>query len=767
MRVALLCDTSPAADRVGNEAIGVSSTGQLQSRNIDVIPICRGHHPGFGQQRAGDRILALEFPWMPEDRQRYLAEIRAVLAGDRRALPAGDKVFTIIDQLRGVDGLVIGGGELTSRSGWLLYERLATALIVAGQGKPVILTGQSIGPDLSVSDREVLAELLDLCSLVGLRDADSYWAANQLRPGHPAIFQTIDDAVSLDVDWAAPKANRIAVTLDEQPWPFPADDYLNVMTAVIDGLAERTGAAIEFIPHMADFDGGGLDQEVHQALADRCSHPATVFPIEAGTASAQRLAQCQWVLTTRLHAAVFGLLAGASVLPIGLDRCGLSRIDGALRNWGWAEGAVPFAALWDSQTGRESEVLSDLLDEIVAGAGSEREHLESIRDGRLGAAAQWWDRVAADLERHDESPKPLEPVATVRRFSANVRARTAGFGLTAPADVEPSAAIIMRTRDRAAMLDRAVQDVLAQTAADWQLVVINDAGPRDPVDEVLARYAHDLEGRLSVIHNPVSHGMEAASNLGLANSVSEFVVIHDDDDSWQPCFLQQTEAYLRAHRDEQAVTVSTDIVLERLVGADYVEYHRFGYWAELRGARLIDFMKVNRMVPISILYLRSVHDEIGLYNEQLPVVGDYEFYLRLLQQFRVGYIDRRLADWRQRPDSTGANSNSMFALGDAHRDCDLALRDAYLREWTAQNGIGLPMFIAKTVEREADGLSRRMTELMGEDPLLKEVDAKLELVLERLDLIEQQLRETGPDDATGKASSPRDTLRRIARRPGH
>lgn len=109
----------------------------------------------------------------------------------------------------------------------------------------------------------------------------------------------------------------------------------------------------------------------------------------------------------------------------------------------------------------------------------------------------------------------------------------------------------------------------------------------------------------------------------------------------------------------------------------------------------------------------------------------------------------------------------MFALGDAHRDCDLALRDAYLREWTAQNGIGLPMFIAKTVEREADGLSRRMTELMGEDPLLKEVDAKLELVLERLDLIEQQLRETGPDDATGKASSPRDTLRRIARRPGH
>lgn len=768
MRVALLCDTSQAADRLGNEAILASSAEQLQSRDIEVVPICRGHHRVSGRQPSDERILALEFPWLPADRQRYLAEIRAVLAGDRRALPAGDKVFTIIDQLRGVDALVIGGGgALNSRLGWLLYERLATALIVAGQGKPVILTGQSIGPDLSVSDREVLAELLDLCSLVGLRDADSYRAAKQLRPGHPAIFQTMDDAVLLDVDCTAPQANRIGVSLDAQQWPFPDDDYLNVMAAVIDGLAERTGAEVEFIPQSADSEGDGSDQEVHQAVARRCSRPVSVAPIEKGTASSQRLTRCQWVVTTRVHPVVLGLLAGAAVLPIGLDRRGLSRIDGALRNWGWADAAVPFAALWDPQTGRASETLPGLLDELVAAAGSERERSVSVRARRLEEAARWWDRVAAAVTRRDQSRKALDPVATVARFSANLQAKIASFGLTVPASAEPATAIIMRTRDRAVMLDRAVQDVLAQTAADWQLVVVNDAGTREPVEQVLARYAHDLEGRLSVIHNPVSHGMEAASNLGLANSVSEFVVIHDDDDSWQPCFLQQTEAHLRAHRDEQAVAVSTDVVLERLVGADYVEYHRFPYWAELRGARLIDFMKVNRMVPISVLYRREVHEQIGLYNEQLPVVGDYEFYLRLLQQLRVGYIDRGLADWRQRPDSTGASSNSMFALGDAHRDYDLALRDAYLREWTAQNGIGLPMFIAKTVEREADGLAQRMAELVGPDPLLKEVDAKLDLILERLDQIERQLAEPGSDDPGSKVVSARDALRKIARRPGH
>ncbi|MEA5120001.1 MAG: polysaccharide pyruvyl transferase family protein [Propionibacterium sp.] len=777
MHIALLCDTDQAVYHVGDEAIYASSAAQLQARGVAVVQVSRGHKFGPAGQRPDKSIRALEFPWLPEDRQRYLAEVRAVVAGDEDALDSNDKVFEVIDQLREVDALVIGGGgALNSRFGWLLYERLATALIVASQGKPVVLSGQSIGPDLSTTDREVLGELLDLCALVGVRDADSYRAAVDLRPDHPAIVQTIDDAVLLDVDWSMPKANRIGVTVAAESWPFEKADYLTVLAAVVDGLAERTGAEIECIPHMADPDDGGADELVHHDLAERLTNPALERRVELCEPSAQRLARCQWVVTTRFHPTVFGLLSAASVLPIGLNRYGLSRIDGALRNWGLHDGAVPFAALWDPQTGDASDALPNLLDEFVANADQERARLAAVRADRLSASARWWDRVVAvvtarpqgsegsESSRQAESSGALEPVATSARFSTGLWARLAGFGLTVPERDLSAIAIVMRTRDRAAMLDRAVQDVLAQTAADWQLVVVNDGGSREPVDRVLARYAHDLVGRLSVIHNPVSHGMEAASNLGIANSASAFVVIHDDDDCWQPCFLQQTRAHLQSHPDEQAVTVYTDIVLEKLVGNDYVEYHRFPYWADLHGARLIDFMKVNRMVPISVFYRRDVHETIGLYDEHLRVLGDYEFYLRLLQECRVGYIDRPLADWRQRPDSTGVIGNSMFTQVDAHRDADLALRNTYFREWTSHNGIGLPMFIATTAGREAGQLSSELTAqvaqitarfdrldaaVFGEDSRLgqldeqlAELDTKVDLMLERVEQLQRQLRET-------------------------
>lgn len=108
MRVALLCDIDQAVYHVGDEAIFAASSNQLQARGVEVTPVSRGHKYGPGGEPPTEAIRALEFPWMPEDRQRYLAEIRAVLDGEQKALPADDKVFEVLEQLRGVDGLVIG-----------------------------------------------------------------------------------------------------------------------------------------------------------------------------------------------------------------------------------------------------------------------------------------------------------------------------------------------------------------------------------------------------------------------------------------------------------------------------------------------------------------------------------------------------------------------------------------------------------------------------------------------------------------------------------
>lgn len=712
MRAALLCDVDQSVYHVGDEAIARAATEALSSRGIDVIPISRREKHG-PEHRAPERsIPALTVPWPVPDRARYLREIRAVLAGDAGALPPEDKLFGIIEDLRDVDVLVIGGGgSLNSRFGWLLTERLATALVARSVGARVVLSGQSLGPDLSAADAELLGELLDLCELVGVRDPDSLALARRLRPAHPALHAMVDDAIGLGALDPAPESaeDLISVTIGSDTDAFPDHDVERVMAAAIDGLARRTGARIELVPHMADPDTGGSDLAMHARIAELLESPAQVVPLERDELAAARAARAAYVLTTRFHPVIFGLLGGARILPIRMNRYGRSRMDGALRNAGAADGVIPLAALWDPAAQGPSALLDPVLDALVAAPAPDPARAAELR----ALSRAWWDHLVAVLERRAEpgerpTAEPPGPGAGAELWPAEVTAALAPYrAAVETAPVTPAVSIIMRTKDRALLLERAIQDVLAQTRSDWELVVVNDGGDPAPVDAILAAHATELAGRARALHHERSLGMEAASNAGLGASGAPLVAVHDDDDTWGATFLQQTIAHLEQHPEQAGVAVRTEIVHEHLTDGDVAEDERFALWPRMRSLRLEDFLAINRIVPISLLYRRAVHEEVGGYREDLPVLGDYDFHLRLLQRHELGFLDLPLAQWRLRPRADGDAGNSMFVAAGEHDHYDGVLREELFRPWAREHGIGLPMVIARMVREQTDrGIER-------------------------------------------------------------
>ena len=190
VRVAIQGDIGQQVYHVGDEAMVHAAVEQLKRRGIcSVVLLTRDPaqtRVHFGAEL--DAAPTLVFPWPPVDRERYLGEIKAVLAGDTGVLPPHDQVFGVIETLRQVDALFIaGGGNMNSRYGWLLYERAAMAHIAARLGKRVVIGGQTLGPELSETDRDTLAELLRLGSLVGLREDHSLRLARDLVPGHAGL----------------------------------------------------------------------------------------------------------------------------------------------------------------------------------------------------------------------------------------------------------------------------------------------------------------------------------------------------------------------------------------------------------------------------------------------------------------------------------------------------------------------------------------------------------------------------------------------------
>jgi hypothetical protein len=275
-----------------------------------------------------------------------------------------------------------------------------------------------------------------------------------------------------------------------------------------------------------------------------------------------------------------------------------------------------------------------------------------------------------------------------------------------------SVAIVLRTKNRPLFLRRALGSIFAQTFSDFVVVVVNDAGEQPPVDAVVKEYADRANGRIRVVHNAHSKGREAAMNAGVSASESTYLTIHDDDDTWAPTFLDQSVRHL-ANSADHAVAVRTEVVYEHVDGDEITVDRREILASDLFQISLAEMLRHNYAPPISLLYRREVHDAVGLYDETLPVLADWEFNLRLLSRFTVGFIDGPpLAFWHQRPASVGDEGNSVVTAQQDHARCEIEIRDRYLRGDLERNAhLGTLLYLTEMLSRGNSQLSEAAAHL--------------------------------------------------------
>ncbi|PKY11616.1 hypothetical protein B1757_03510, partial [Acidithiobacillus marinus] len=205
-------------------------------------------------------------------------------------------------------------------------------------------------------------------------------------------------------------------------------------------------------------------------------------------------------------------------------------------------------------------------------------------------------------------------------------------------------AIIMRTKNRPLLLARAFASVLSQTYRNWRLCLVNDGGDAREVEELVRQYLPQFGDRLLLRHHERSLGMEAASNAGLSLTDSDYIVVHDDDDSWHPDFLEKTVGFLEKVDNAVygAVAARCEVIHEEIVGNRVKTLSRepLTYWEDR-----IDFMKLarnNSIPPICLLIRRGIANVVGKFNPHLPVLGDWDYSLRILSVCDIGVINEDL-----------------------------------------------------------------------------------------------------------------------------
>ena len=250
------------------------------------------------------------------------------------------------------------------------------------------------------------------------------------------------------------------------------------------------------------------------------------------------------------------------------------------------------------------------------------------------------------------------------------------------------------------MLPRALQSVRNQGYPDLVWTIVNDGGDPGPVDAIAQKGS--MEGlRVHVIHHQASRGMEAASNSGIADTLTDYVVIHDDDDSWEPGFLRAMTQALDTAPDSSAGVVCHSIRIDEAIeGSTVSPKARRPYNPWLKAVYLSEMTEDNPFPPISFLFRRRAWEELGGFDERLPVLGDWEFNLRLLAKWDIEVLPMALANYHHRlPSGSAAYGNSILAGSDRHALWDCRIRNRHLREDLAAGRAGLGSLLA-------DGRSR-------------------------------------------------------------
>ncbi len=200
----------------------------------------------------------------------------------------------------------------------------------------------------------------------------------------------------------------------------------------------------------------------------------------------------------------------------------------------------------------------------------------------------------------------------------------------------PTVSIITATYNYGRYLGEAIESVLAQTFTDWEMIVVDD-GSTDNTPDVIRPYLPDPRIHY---HRTANQGQPTAKNTGVRLAQAPLIAFLDADDQWLPEKLEkQVPLFDRdvkigiTYTARQDITENGDLIAARPC-------------RRLRGYLFKESLHQTIPAFSSSMVRRSVFDDVGLFNESIPLAIDYEFWLRAAMRWHFDYVDEPLIRYR-------------------------------------------------------------------------------------------------------------------------
>lgn len=212
----------------------------------------------------------------------------------------------------------------------------------------------------------------------------------------------------------------------------------------------------------------------------------------------------------------------------------------------------------------------------------------------------------------------------------------------------PKVSIIIPTYNRSRLIGRTIKSILEQTYMDFEIVVIDDCS-NDDTANIIAGFN---DARIKYIYLSQHKGASFARNEGIKIAFGEFIAFADSDDVWLKEKLEKQVHILSTAPDDLGLVYSA---VWKVSGKRKVLFPG----KNLRAKRSGDIHKellFGNFVPIHVLLRKECLGRVGMFDEKLPRLQDWDLWLRLSKKYKFLYLNEPLATEFKTSDSISGNN---------------------------------------------------------------------------------------------------------------
>ena len=221
----------------------------------------------------------------------------------------------------------------------------------------------------------------------------------------------------------------------------------------------------------------------------------------------------------------------------------------------------------------------------------------------------------------------------------------------------PNVSAIVTCYNSAATVVRAIESIRAQTMADLEIIVVDDASTDNTIDLVAAV----RDPRIRIIRNPQNRGIGGAKNVGVTAARGRYIAFLDSDDTWIADKLAtQRDALNRA----SGVSLCfSGFWVHRIDSGKTVVRRPGRHQTWLKSILLGETFSLGS----TLFATRECFDAVGPFDESLRRLQDRDWTLRYLQRWdELIFLPAPLAHiynsgW-PRPETVERSVNDLYEI---------------------------------------------------------------------------------------------------------